>query len=287
MRFWGGFSIAALVFAATAPSQASPLNLLQIGPSASIPIVPVVVFGQDARRTADAFAIDHHMDSAELSRAHVASGLIQCGNAHGAGQLTLADDVITTAAHVFYDETGLPRSRACSFDVTINGRETHVPIDLSTIVAGSKVPYDVAPAPDWAVARLTHGLTGVKPYGIAADIHADESVTFVARGHIDWGNAKALSLQQCLMHDQLSEAEEGTREFAFDCDTGDGASGGALMLDADMANVGAILVGWRSNKPFKAVPYSHTHYNFAVTMEGAFRKAVFAAAASGKQISQK
>ena len=287
MRFWGGFSIVALVIGATASSQASPLNLLQIGPSAPASIVPVVVFGQDARRTTDAFAADHHMDSADLGRAHVASGLIQCGNAHGAGQLTLADDVITTAAHVFFDETGLPRSQTCTFDTTINGRETHVPIDLNSVVAGSKVPYDVAPAHDWAVARLTHGLTGVKPYGIATDIHADEPVTFVARGHIDWGNARALSLQQCLMHDQLSEAEEGTREFAFDCDTGDGASGGALMLDADMANVGAILVGWRSNKPFKAVPFSRTHYNFAVTMEGAFRQAVYAAAARGKLVSQK
>ena len=287
MRFWGGVSIAALALVATTSTQASPLNHMPIGPSAQVLVVPVVVFGQDARRTSEAFASDHRLDSAELSRAHVASGLIQCGNAHGAGQLTLADDVITTAAHVFYDETGLPRSRACSFDVTIDGRETHVPIDLTSIVVGSKVPYDVSPAHDWAVARLTHGLTGVKPYGIATDIHADEPVTFVARGHIDWGAAKALSLQQCLMHDQLSEAEEGTREFAFDCDTGDGASGGALMLDADMANVGAILVGWRSNKPFKAVPFSRTHYNFAVTMEGAFRKAVYAAAATGKLVSQK
>ena len=80
------------------------------------------------------------------------------------------------------------------------------------------------------------------------------------------------------MHDQLAVGEEGTREFAFDCETGDGASGGAVMVDAARPTLGAILVGWRSNKPFRSAPYSATHYNFVVTVEGAFKKAVFAAA---------
>ena len=57
------------------------------------------------------------------------------------------------------------------------------------------------------------------------------------------------------------------------------------MLDGDYSRVGAILVGWRSNQPFKAVPFSASHYNFAVTMEGAFRQAVFKAA--GKVMVQK
>ena len=180
--------MAALAIAMATPSQSSsliPLPFSTSRPAASI--VPVVVFGQDSRRTTEAFAVDHHLDAAQVGRSHVASGLIQCGDAHGAGQLTLSDNVITTAAHVFYDETGLARSHSCTFDVTINGRETRVPIDFSSIVAGSTNPYDVAPVHDWAVARLTHGLTGVKPYGLAEEVHADESITFVARGHIEWG----------------------------------------------------------------------------------------------------
>ena len=266
--------------------DAAPLSLGGM-PAAASPsdIIPVVVFGAEARQASKDFAQSHALDVAEVARSHVASGLIQCGNAHGAGQLTLTDDVITTAAHVFYDENGLPRSRSCTFDMTINGRETHVPIDLSSIVAGSTNPYDVAVAHDWAVARLTHAVSGVKPYELTADIHPSEPVTFVARGHIDWGDAKDLSMQDCTMHDQISRGEEGTREFSFDCDTGDGASGGALMLDPERSRVGAILVGWRSNKPFKAMPFSKTHYNFAVTIEGAFRRAVYAAA--GQMLVQK
>ena len=294
MRFWGGVSAAvfgaAIVFSiAMASAQAAPLSLIShLSNASSAPraaIIPVVVFGHDGRELPRAFALEHQLDAAEIVRSHVASGLIHCGNAHGAGQLTLTDDVVTTAAHVFFDENGLPRAKSCSFDVTIDGRESQTPIDLSSIVAGSKSPYDAAVAHDWAVARLTRSLTGVKPYGIAADIHENEPITFVARGHIDWGDAKRLSMQDCLLHDQLSTGEEGTREFSFDCDTGDGASGGAVMFDRDYSRIGAILVGWRSNQPFKAIPFSHTHYNFAVTMEGAFRQAVIAAA--GKMLVQK
>jgi len=282
MRSWGALFVTLSVLP---PAHAAPIgaNLHSADPVPSI--VPVVVFGQDARRAPQAFAEEHQLSTADTVRAHTASGLIECGDAHGAGQLTLTDDVVTTAAHVFFDENGLPRARTCSFDLMVNGSPVHVPIDLGSIVAGSTKPYDVAVTHDWAVARLTHAVTGVRPYGIMADLHDNEPVTFVARGHIDWGEAKALSMQDCLMHDQLSQGAEGTREFSFDCDTGDGASGGALMFDRDHSRIGAILVGWRSNRPFKAMPFSRTHYNFAVTLEGAFRQAVYAAA--GKVMVQK
>ena len=243
-----------------APVWLPPLPRAADSASGNPAIVPVVVFGPEARQAPMAFAQSHKLDPAEVSRGHVASGLIQCGNAHGAGQLTLTDDVVTTAAHVFYDENGLPRARSCTFDLTINGLETRVPIDLSSVVAGSTNPYDVEVAHDWAVARLSHAVIGVKPYGLAdsvRDIHDEAPVTFVARGHIDWGDAKDLSMQDCMMHKNISKGPEGTREFSFDCDTGDGASGGALMFDGERSRVGAILVGWRSNKPFKRCRSPH------------------------------
>ena len=286
MRFWNGAIIVALAsFSSVSSPSAAPLpaNWARSAPATSI--LPVVTFGEDARRIPQVFAQEHHLVPAEVIRSHSASGLIQCGNAHGAGQLTLTDDVITTAAHVFFDENGVPRSRSCTFDLMVNGSEVHAPIDLGSIVAGSTKPYDVAVTHDWAVARLTHAVNGAKPYGLAGDVHSDEPTTFVARGHIDWGEAKRLSMQDCMLHDKLSDGAEGTREFSFDCDTGDGASGGALMFDRDHSRIGAILVGWRSNRPFRAMPFSSTHYNFAVTLEGAFRQAVYAAA--GKVIVQK
>jgi hypothetical protein len=279
------FSVALCSVASAGPASFPAATVSTTVSGASL-IVPVVVFGRDARRLPEAFAREHELDPQDVTRAHLASGLIRCGNAHGAGQLTLSDDVITTAAHVFYDENGLPRARSCSFIATINDRDIRVPIDFDSIVAGSTNPYNVAPADDWAVARLVRPLIGVRPYGIAATVREEEPITFVARGHIDWGDAKDLSMQDCVLHRQLSESQaSATREFSFDCDTGDGASGGALMVDRDTSRIGAILVGWRSNHPFSAMPYSDRHYNFAVTLEGAFRRAVYAA--SGKLLVQK
>ena len=280
MRFRVGTTIA-YVCLSSAAAFAGPLQTLpttDTAASAALRITPVVVFGENARRLPEVFAAEHHLDVDDVTREHQASGLIQCGNAHGAGQLTLSDDVITTAAHVFYDETGVPRSSSCSFKITVDGRDQQVQIDLSSIVAGSVHPYDVAVAHDWAVARLSHPLSGIRPYGLAGNVDENEPVSFVARGHIDWGGAKALSMQDCMLHDQLSQGEEGTREFSFDCDTGDGASGGAVMFDRGRSRIGAILVGWRSNHPFSAVPFSKKHYNFAVSIEGGFRQAVYAAA---------
>ncbi len=293
MRFWVGTLTAIGASLVTFAAHAAPLLHLDVTlPPASLPrnfslalqsgrsaaLIPVVAFGKNSRRTSETFAADHRMDAAELRRSHAASGLIQCGDAHGAGQLTLSTNVVTTAAHVFFDENGIPRAPSCTFDMTNDGKVTHVPIDLSSIVAGSTNPYAVEPAHDWAVARLTRRIDGVQPYALASNIHANAPVTFVARGHIDWGEAKKLSFEECLMHDQLSVTREGTREFSFDCETGDGASGGALMFDGARSQIGGILVGWRSNRPFSAVPFSRTHYNFAVTIEGGFRNAVVAAA---------
>jgi hypothetical protein len=240
--------------------------------------VAAVVFTTDGRQSVEDFAKAEKLDAAQLHRTYAASGLIQCGLAHGAGQLTLTDDVVTTAAHVFFDEKGQRRAKSCDFVVTQNGHEVAVPVNLESIVAGSTDPYAVAAVHDWAVARLAHPISDVVPYGLADTEKAEEPVEFVARGHIDWGQARRLSMERCHLHDQIEAGQEGTREFAFDCNTGDGASGGAVMVGDGPPRLGAVLVGWRSNKPFRAAPFSMTHYNFAVTVEGAFKKAVLAAA---------
>ncbi len=276
---WRSVLILALLFGFCPPAMAMPLSP-RPAPAASplAPVVPVVVFGRDTRRTLEQFAVQEKADPADLARSYAASGLIQCGAAHGAGQLTLADNVVTTAAHVFFDEDGRPRAKTCLFNMERNGETVSVPVDLSTIVAGSTNPYAIAAVHDWAVARLQKRIDGVVPYALADAQRPNMPVAFVARGHVDWGEGRRLSMERCLLHDQLSVGEEGTREFAFDCDTGDGASGGAVMVEAPRPTIGAILVGWRSNKPFRAAPYSTTHYNFVVTIEGAFKKAVQAAA---------
>jgi hypothetical protein len=256
------------------PAASAPLiQELSAAPPPSN-VIPVLVFGKNGRKTLEDFAAENKLDPKLLRRTHAASGLIVCGNLHGAGQLTLTDQVVTTAAHVFFDEKGAPTAKSCLFILDVDNKQISVPIDLTSIVAGSTNPYAVAEVHDWAVARLTKPIDGVQPYGIAEASSADQPVEFVARGHVDWGQGHRLSMEKCRLHDQLAAGKEGTRTFSFDCETGDGASGGAVLTQAQKPEISAVLVGWTSNRPFHAAPFSPTHYNFVVTMEGAFRQAV-------------
>jgi hypothetical protein len=268
-----GFAVAVLcsgsVFAFTPIPAFAPVGLSP---------TPVVAFGTNARRTAEAFAEEHKLNAEQVRHEHMASGLITCGDAHGAGQLTEANNVVTTAAHVLFDEEGNPRAPVCIFSLVQDGRLVRVPIDFKSIVAGSRKPYSVQAVHDWAVVKLEHPIDGVTPYQLADTISAENDVQFAARGHFDWGGGRLMSMESCKLYAQLNKSVEGTREFAFNCETGDGASGGAVLLGADNLHLGAILVGWRSNSPTKAVPFSPTHYNFVVSVEGAFKDAVLTAA---------
>jgi hypothetical protein len=268
----------AIAVQASAMPATTPIMRLQAAPVADARVTPIVLFGKNSRREVDDFAARNRLDSKELKERYTASGLVECGMAHGAGQLTLADDVVTTAAHVFFDEHGVPRAKSCTFVLESGRKQVKVPIDLGSIVAGSKDPYAIAAVNDWAVAKLTRPIVGVTPYTLAGAAKPNTQVSFVARGHIDWGEGRKLSMERCMLHDQLTVGPEGTREVSFDCETGDGASGGAVVTDDGAPAIGAILVGWRSNKPFRSAPFSQTHYNFVVTIEGAFKKAVVAAA---------
>ncbi len=271
-----GLGLAAAIITPAAAGALPPPTIPDT--SGFLPVTQVLVFGKNSRRSAEDFATEQKLNVKQLKRAHAASGLVECGEAHGAGQLTLVGDVITTAAHVFFDEKGEPRAKNCTFAIELDGQPIRVPVDLSSIKSGSTNPYAYPAVHDWAVAKLTKSVTDVTPYQLADSVQAQAPVEFVARGHIDWGDGRRMSMEACHLHDQLSAGQEGTREFAFDCETGDGASGGAVLMGDDQMQVGAILVGWRSNKPYRAVPFSPTHYNFAVSIEGAFRTAVLDAA---------
>jgi hypothetical protein len=252
---------------------ASPTFFTSFSGMHGLVLTPVVVFGNNSRKTISQFAVAEGLDPADVRRRHAASGLVECGRAHGAGQLTLANNVITTAAHVFFDEDGAPRGDSCVFALkSPEGHEIQVPIDLSSIITGSRDPYSVATVHDWAAAKLASPVVGPTPYGIAPHVDLGP-VEFAARGHIDWGDSRQLSLEKCQLYKQLAQSVEGTREFSFDCDTGNGASGGAVLTDEIGGELAAVLIGYRSVDPEAALPFSSKHYNFVVSVEGAFRDA--------------
>lgn len=265
---------AGLIVAAIYSSDLLAFTSVSAPANPTIQATPVVAFGTNGRKTEDVFAAEHGQDTKTVKREHAASGLITCGDAHGAGQLTEASDVVTTAAHVLFDEDGNPRAPVCQFSIVNDGKLVKVPLNLATIVAGSRKPYSVQAVNDWAVVRLQRPVDGVTPYQLADSVGVNKEVLFAARGHFDWGGGRMMSMELCHLQAQTAKGAAGTREFAFDCETGDGASGGAVLTGDDKLRIGAILVGWRSNAPTKLVPFSPTHYNFVVSIEGEFRDAV-------------
>ena len=238
---------------------------------------PVVVFGADARATIENFAIQRRLDPTALRRRYAGTGIVRCGASHGSGQLTVADDVITTAAHVFYDRNGALRgdSAHCRFIIDTGGQEISTAIEVKSLIVGSTNPYNEDAVNDWAVAKLARPVREAEPYPLAPENResAQTPVLYVARGAIDWQAGQKASMQDCRLRDDLVNGAEGTREFSFDCAAGVGGSGSGLF-DRDGGGLMAVFVGFRSIDPDKPLPFSAEHYNFAVTVEGAFRRAV-------------
>jgi hypothetical protein len=270
-----GLCLVAISVSKGAALEAAPLAF------AALPLTPIVVFGADQRASVEQFALTRRLDPLALERRYAGTGIVRCGNAHGSGQLTLSDDVITTAAHVLYDRNGHLRgdSAHCQFVVEADGKEISTALEVDGAIVGSTNPYNESAVHDWAVVKLARPLHEAEPYPLGEPTR-EAPVLFVARGAIDWGGGREMSLQSCRLRDGLEDGAEGTREFSFDCSTNVGASGSGL-LDGEGKELLAIFVGYRSVAPEQALPFSATHYNFAVTVEGAFRRAVERQAALG------
>jgi hypothetical protein len=198
-----------------------------------------------------------------------ASGLIRCAGAVGTAQLTLRNDVITTAAHVLIGNDGQPRG-ACTFQSTAGGAP--VTIDPRSISAGSRAPMSEPATRDWAVAKLARPIAGATPYRLAPAGATPSGVFMVAGGN---RRAEAMGAENCKARGILATSPEGVREFAIDCNAAAGSSGAAVTSGHRIVG---IYIGYRSADPTRAQAFSSTHYNFAITLEGPFRRALLAVA---------
>ena len=231
------------------------------------PFVPAVSMDKD-RRVAPAEFARHN--GGQVREQMGATGLVRCGSATGTGQLTARNDVITTAAHVLIDQYGKHRI-GCVFEPTMAGGGP-IPIDFHSIKTGSTAPLSERATRDWAVARLVAPVPGVTPYGVGSAGAAPTAVIMCAGGN---RAHTAMGTEACSTRRVIGAASDGIRELAIDCNAGPGSSGAALVSHN---NVVGIYVGYRSSDPGKAQAFSDSHYNFAITVEGPFRRALFAAA---------
>jgi len=242
-----------------ASESRNPADLLR-------PYVPAVSMDIDRRTPGDSIAGNGRI---RKNARFGASGLVRCGGAVGTAQLTLRADIITTAAHVLIGTDGQPRA-SCTFQSTAGGAPVN--IETRSIRAGSRNPMSDAATRDWAVAQLASPLQGVTPYGVAPSGTKPGGVFMIAGGN---KRPDAIGAENCSARGILAASPEGVREFAIDCSAAPGSSGAALTSGH---NVVGIYVGYRSSDPTRAQAFSSTHYNFAITLEGSFRRALLAAA---------
>jgi hypothetical protein len=266
-------SRAVIALAATCAAVALGAGILgsrdALGPG-DVSYVRTVSMERDGRAELDAFAKLEGLERREFYGRYGASGLVRCGNAVGSGQITLASNVITTAAHVFIGSGGKMRSEACVFEPI--GSDLKMPIDMGSIQAGSLKPMDERATLDWAVARLATSATG-SPYPISEIAQMPARISMFGGGN---GQAERLGAERCALRRVTAIAPEGVREIAFDCSAAHGGSGAALLNDRN--EVVGIYVGYRSVDKNRAQPFSDVHYNFAITVEGPFRDALLRAA---------
>ncbi len=208
----------------------------------------------------------------ELSKRFPAIGLVRCGAATGTGQLTLRNDVITTAAHVLIDQFG-KRRIGCVFEPMGGEGAGPVPLDYASIVTGSTTPLSQPATRDWGVARLVAPVSGATPYALAGAPDVPVPVTMCAGGN---RSDAAIGVEKCSIRRVIGMAGDGIQEFAIDCNAGPGSSGAALVSGNRILG---IYVGYRSEAPQKAQAFSKRHYNFAISVSGPFRRALLAAAA--------
>jgi hypothetical protein len=262
-----------LLFAGDAGAENGP----QAAP-AGAPASAITFIDGDRRETLARFAARIGLGPRELAARYGATGVVRCGSAVGTAQLVLSPDVIATAAHNLFDQAGRLRddTERCRFEIAIAGKRQVVPLDLKRAVSGSSSPYADPAVNDWAVAPLMRPVLGVSPYPLAGAIAPPAAITLYAAARAD-GSA-GFAIETCAAHRVTNRAASGVRELALDC-SGESGTSGAAFLTADGRFAG-IYVGFRSRTPQIAAPFSDEHYNFGVTAEGDFRRALIAAAGS-------
>lgn len=251
-------------------ANSAPLSLPMIPINQAGMLQKIVVIGGESRETLPQHAKRTKQTTNSIVSRYNATGQVKCGRSVGTAQLTLKNNVITTAAHVFYNKYGKARSdlSSCKFRIQVNGSWQSYDIDPSTLRCGSKRPYSEASNKDWAVVKLKKRVMGATPYRIGS---AGKNVILLAQQHHNW-RKRSKSIELCDIREK-KRGKFGNREISITCDAGDGASGSALLRPGSKTMVG-IYVGFRSAHPNKSGPFSKRHLNFGVTIEGKFRQAI-------------
>lgn len=200
----------------------------------------VGVFGTADRRTESQFAQENGRSVGQVRSRYAATGLLTCKSGKLTANMTLRNDLITTAAHAFFDTDTCKRiawPQSCTFTIRVGGK-VHVSRVRRLESIGYRCPRLPSPADDWAVLRLERRVPGIAPYAIAGskveEGQAVTSVQAISNDFFDRGGerlARAKALGRCNVRKLYGSNQRAPFLFGSDCDLAGGGSGGAIVDD--------------------------------------------------------
>jgi hypothetical protein len=246
------------------------------------------IMGDENRQKFDKFAVAQSpLD--KLNEAFAASGVINCGS-EGSAQLTGASDVISTAAHLFFDSKCnlRPNLEKCYF-YRPSQPTKHFPIDVSSMKSAKDTGgcYSENNYFDWAVVKLKDPVDGVVAYEIpTADpiLNVDDQMVTVSNGDVNFKSGGP-NIQVCSIR---ATWHFENVPLTTDCDTGDGSSGagqfllqgGKLNLDHEKLIMTPMNVAEKKGAVDGKAFNVDTQYNISIPVETEFLAAL--KALSGK-----
>lgn len=237
---------------------------------------PAAVIGKDSRETFAEYALRTGMPLISLRRRFGASGLLDCPGRLSSAQVVGNRWTIVTSAHNLLDASGkFPWALdTCVFIVTgTDGRAVDYRISTKNWRVGAFRP-DRNRYRDWAVLTLEAPVpSSVEPYEVVNPrthpVPRRGAITVVAASHDNWPrrSKRVASIEDCRLRPIRLKINGRRNLMGFDCDTGKGASGAALLVRwrAGYRLIG-LGVGERSRR--RGAPYhSERHFNAAVPLD--------------------
>jgi hypothetical protein len=207
--------------------------------------------GEADRQTVAQFKKSHQLSDGDVHSWLGATVRISCPWAEGSGAIVSNGRILLTVAHIFFSESGVARgdARRCRVSSVLGSHA--VRIDPAAIIHGFSglvnMEWD-----DWLVARLVHPIPNVRPYQVSLARPIPERVLMVTKGQEGWKghSVEETSVSDCHLLERAIPSR--SRLLISDCDSGPGASGGALIeFPGTQESMAPRLLGIQSRSFFQ------------------------------------
>ena len=221
-----------------------------------------IIDGTDDRDSLLAIGPDLGLSATEIARIRKVSGYVGCflpTPSVGTGALFLSNRQIITAAHIFFDPSGKPRS-SCFFK---NQAPDSTKIDI--LLAGAQFgarPPRAGSNSDYAIVRLVTPVEGAEPFPVEEQVPVRAGDRLIVVTAHPAGLAKDLDkavpvVQGCSVR-RVPISSAATNFFRTDCDATGSSSGGMHLsrVDGRLVFRGITITSgpWRDER-FRGAPY--------------------------------